>query len=247
MRSTIEEAAPQSTPTDSENSSTKIATTINWRRALLVAFGFCAVILVASAIWIAQQRWSEQAIVRQIEDVGGKVVYASSFDSKIIFSEANQMNEGSFSSFAAFRRVVGVRLSGCEVPDSLMPQIAELKNLRSLAVCNIAARIDGLEHLASLKCLRSLDLQSTRVADREASVISLLKSVEYLNLSRTLLTDAGLSSLQEMKQLKRLRVEGTPVTAEGVKSLSHSIRGLIIDVDNAAQESVTPIISLTSL
>ena len=122
--------------------------------------------------------------------------------------------------------VVVVDLSGTQVTDAGMQELAPLKGLKKLVLGSAKVTDAGLKKLAALKGLQTLDLTGTKVTDEGLKELAPLKGLEELVLNNTQVTGAGLRELAPLTGLHTLFLtycEG--VTDAGLKDLA-GLKGL---------------------
>lgn len=103
------------------------------------------------------------------------------------------------------------------VRDEHMIHLADLPDLRRIAVPTCRVSDVGVEHLKGLTSLESLDLSHTEVTDDGLKYLKEMSELHHLFLSGTQITDGGLEYLKGLANLKWLSLKGTQVTPEGVQ------------------------------
>jgi len=88
---------------------------------------------------------------------------------------------------------------------------------------------NDLANLAGLKNLVKLSLSNSTVTDAGLASLQGLDKLETLNLYHTGITDAGLAHLHGLKALKNLYVYETKVTEAGAKAMQEAVPGVKID------------------
>jgi hypothetical protein len=145
-----------------------------------------AALLLALAPWAtvcARADEAEDHAVKAIEKLNGRIT-------------RDQKAKG--------KPIIGVYLSGTDVTDG------------------------ELKELAGLKQLQNLKLYGTKVTDAGLKELAGLKRLKHLSLYKSEVTDAGLKHLARFKQLKRFNLSKTKVTAKGIAELKKALPDLKI-------------------
>ncbi|MEK6247091.1 MAG: discoidin domain-containing protein [Planctomycetales bacterium] len=151
----------------------------------------------------------EQAAIAKIHELGGTVrSVAANDDSKD----------------------VDFHLSGTELTDEGLNQVAQLKNVVWLNLKDTAITDAGLKYLAGLTGLKKLHLERTAVSDAGLAHLKGLNDLEYLNLYGTKVTDAGVDHLASLKNLKHLYLWKSKVTEDGAEKLRKSLPDLDVNL-----------------
>jgi len=117
------------------------------------------------------------------------------------------------------------------VRDEHMIHLADLPDLRRIAVPTCRVSDVGVEHLKGLTNLRSLDLSRTEVTDDGLKHLKEMSELQHLFLSGTQITDGGLEYLKGLANLKWLSLKGTQATPEGVQRLQEALPSCKIEYD----------------
>jgi hypothetical protein len=142
---------------------------------------------------------SEDAIVKFVQQLGGRVQRDEEADSK---------------------PVVLVFLGSTKVTDKDIPKLKNLKTLRELFLPNTKVTGAGL---SELKTLKVLILINTKLTDAGLKEIKGLQDLETLSLVGAEVTDEGIMELAGLKNLRELYLCFTKVTAEGVAKLKKAL------------------------
>ncbi len=121
---------------------------------------------------------------------------------------------------------VEFHLSGRDLTDQGLAQLAALRNIVSLNLRDTKITGAGLVHLKGLTKLRWLHLERTEIGDTGVEHLAELTNLEYLNLYGTNITDKSLDHLAGLKNLRRLYVWQTGVTADGAERLAAALPNL---------------------
>ncbi len=114
-------------------------------------------------------------------------------------------------------------LTGTDIGDSVLKQVADLTLLQSLKLKGTDVSDAGIEHLAGLSQLKILDLGRTKVSDAALTHLRGMKELNYLVLHHTGVTDAGLVHLKMLKKLRGLNVIESQITSKGVDQLEEDL------------------------
>jgi internalin A len=119
--------------------------------------------------------------------------------------------------------IVRVYLTGKQVTDVGLKELAGLKNLQTLDLRHTKVTDAGLKEIAGLKSLQFLLLNDTQVTDAGLKQVAALKSLQFLHLFYTNVTDAGVKELAGLKRLRWLSLSDTQVTDAGVAELRKAL------------------------
>ncbi len=114
----------------------------------------------------------------------------------------------------SLNKIPGLRLDSCT--DSDLKYLADLTDLRLLALYNPSITDAGLEHLKGLTELEVLYLGRTRITDAGLVHLRGLTGLRGLFLDMTRVTDAGLEHLKSLTRLRDLSLCGTRITDAGL-------------------------------
>ncbi len=148
----------------------------------------------------------EMALIKKIEDSGGRVFQISAADTT---------------------REMSFYLSDKPIGDEQIKDISSVTEVIWLNLAGTDVTDEGLKSLEGMP-LKKLHLEKTKIGDNGLAHLKSFKDLEYLNLYGSKVTDAGLEHLKELKNLKKLYVWKTGVTEEGIKKLNESLPELKI-------------------
>jgi Leucine-rich repeat (LRR) protein len=155
----------------------------------------------------------------------------------------NNGTQDEFSKLVFTGDVRRIYLRNCDIDDTSLKRLEELKELQYLSLEGAKINGDGLvvlkslpalkflslsgtkindeslEHLISLKKLTILQLDDTLVTDRGIAKLTTLSRLEWLYLNRTKVTDTSMPCLGKLRELRFLSLLGTSVTNSGVDEL----------------------------
>jgi tRNA A-37 threonylcarbamoyl transferase component Bud32 len=146
---------------------------------------------------------------------------------------------------AAFPRLSSLRIWGGSVPESAVPSLGALKNLRALEFSAypqgvtpaglhflreltnlediyfnaVGVTNEGLAHLAGAKKLKRLVLWATGITDEGLVHLHDLEQLEVLRLGTNAITPSGLQGLGELPALKELQLYGCPFDDADLREL----------------------------
>src|SRR5262245_30464142 len=202
-------------------------------RGLLLAMLFIACLIA----WKAQHVHRQRQIVRQIESLGGWVVFDYQLERNAAATTAGQPGNAAapptgwrawcrrYLGEDFFGQVHAVSLSGCQIEDvsflseltalrsvnlsgTRVRNLAPLRNLRGLITLKaLGAPVSDLSPLAGLTNLETLDLENTAVSD--LAPLAGLTKVQVLALAGTRVEDV--TPLTGMSQLTELKLFYAPV------------------------------------
>lgn len=150
------------------------------------------------------------------------------------------------------RSIVNLQLYGNGATDAVIPQLAKLHQLESLALSDTSLTGSTLKQLQSLPRLASLVLYRCPVTDEHVSQLASLSSLNDIGLSQTLITDKGLRELAVLSGLRRLWLDKTMVTGSGfnVPSSFPAVEAIFLQgcpVTDAGLESISHLSNLDHL
>ena len=132
---------------------------------------------------------------------------------------------------ASFLEVVNsVDLSGQEVADSLLQDVAKLTSITELILDRTGLNNRQLGLLRSVKTLKRLSLNDTQITDLGLAHLSSLNRLESLDLRHTSMSDEGLRHVVKLAKLKELVLGDTRVTDEGLALLQNLRHLEILDL-----------------
>ena len=120
-------------------------------------------------------------------------------------------------------------LSGTQVGDDGLAQLAHLDKLEDLDISAMRVNGRGLKNLKSLRKLRRLNLARCRpMADADLENLEALNHLESLQLDAPELSDAGIAHLRRIPSLKEVDLARSKITPRGVASLRAAIPGIVV-------------------
>ncbi len=112
-------------------------------------------------------------------------------------------------------------LQPVELSPELVPLIARLTGLKSLALGEVRVSPKDLARIASLPALEVIN-PSLGLSDAGMAEIAKMRTLKRLNLGPDRMTDKGLASLGQLKSLEELNLYGNPaLTDDGLKALAN--------------------------
>ena len=141
-----------------------------------------------------------------------------------------QVTDASLKEVAKLQNLERLHLSGTQITDEGLKEVAKLQKL---IVLSLATKItdEGLVDVAKLQKLTLLNLSRTQVTDAGLKDVAKLQKLTDLILSRTQITDAGLKDVAKLKQLERLSLTDTQITDEGLVDVAklQNLKSLILN------------------
>ena len=122
-------------------------------------------------------------------------------------------------------------LYGSRVTDKGLEYVAQMPQLKALALDKVGISDAGLDRLSGLDGLVELHLSHTQVSDAGLLYLQNLDSLRSLNLGHTRVTDRGLEQLSAMSNLRELYLNGAPVTADSIERLKGELPELEVYSD----------------
>jgi hypothetical protein len=156
---------------------------------------------------------AEERAVRAVQRLGGEVVRAEAAPSgpvvEVVLS-GSDVNDAGLRELAGLKHLRALRLEGTPVSGTGLSHLADLEELERLHLGGTRVGDAGLKGLAGLKRLRVLDLRGTRVTGAGLKELAGLQQLQELDLTDSRVTGPGLSALAGLKQLRTLSVTETP-------------------------------------
>ena len=115
--------------------------------------------------------------------------------------------------------ITGVSLNKATQLETVVPLLAQLRDLEMLNLSNPALREADVRALQGLPKLNSLGLMGTPIGDEALTVLKTLPELRELNIIGTKVTDAGLVNLEGLKKLEYLGLKSTAITDAGLEHL----------------------------
>jgi len=112
--------------------------------------------------------------------------------------------------------VMEVGLTGADLTDDGVAELAGLKALTSLRIGATGITDEGLKHLAGMTALTELNIGETRITDAGLKHLAPLTALTRLDVRRTRVKDSGLNSIGELKNLTALVLTATEITDDGL-------------------------------
>jgi hypothetical protein len=181
---------------------------LKWTAGLVLL----AVVLVATATWLAYCRYTENQHKSLKEHPG---IQWETFGPVWFRRFTDKRN------LPVPKRAISFR--GPHSTDEDIALVARVRSLHTLLLDHSPVTDAGLVHLPKLRNLEVLSLFHTQVTDEGLASLSGLVKLRHLNLTDTQVTDKGLQHLESLKQLNTLFLSDTRVTPEGVARLKLAI------------------------
>ncbi len=146
------------------------------------------------------------------------------------------------------RKLESLDLFHTSVPDSALPQLADIPKLKSLDLTGSLVTDAGMPCLLSLTKLEYLRLDRTTLTDEGLRILAKHPNLKKLHLSHTRITDEGLEHLATLNCLEVLTLNATMVTDEGLRHLAKlNLTELKLSDTVLSGEGLAALRTLTSL
>ena len=135
------------------------------------------------------------------------------------------------SSFPWTEEMPEFQITAPKLTDKGLASIARFKSVQVLSLINTQVTDAGLKHLADLPELKHLALYGAKLTDKAAPQLARLRNIVSLELGNTAFGDDGLKGLEPLTSLAQLGLRETQVTDAGLKHL-HGRNLVLVDVRN---------------
>lgn len=146
---------------------------------------------------------------------------------------------------------VALDLTGVQLTESQLAQIATLSSLRRLTVPNTKLTDVGLQKLGTLTNLTSLGMWQTRITDEGLQHVNKLTNLTYLSVDGNgrRITNEGLAHLSDLRKLSWLCLSYTGVTDNGMHHLTKlpSLQRLDIHHTEISDQGLKDIMQIKTL
>ena len=115
-----------------------------------------------------------------------------------------------------------------KISDAGVAHLGRLPRLRMVDISNSSLTDEGVKHLASLPALEELSIEGKSFTDQSLLDLSRSSRLKSLTLrgDTSAITDKGLAPLGKLKGLKRLYLQNSKISAEAREALIKAIPGL---------------------
>jgi internalin A len=192
----------------------------------------CAYALVLGCVFGARGDDAEDASVKWVEAVGGKLKRDDKAPGKpVVGLDLNfnkKVTDDGLKNVTGLKNLKSLSLFFNEhITDAGMKHVKELAALESLVLNSTGVGDAGVAELKGLKNLKQLSTAGcTRMTDKSTETIKGFADLEDLTLPSTI-TDAGAKNLVGLKKLKKLYLGGcTSLTDEAVKQIAANLPDL---------------------
>ena len=195
----------------------RIAVSLRMFVAILVLLG------VGSALWIGVPAYRQRMAIREIERLGGEIVYQRPVGPGWLRKVVGHENWTAFDivesvQFRPSRETFSKRYGDFPVsfPNNQQPWT------------EIGVEVDdsSLASIRRLSKLKECDLSCTNVGDAGIVHVATLDDLEVLNIYSTDVSDASIPLLKRLTKLKELHLAWTKVTESGIADLRRALPGL---------------------
>ena len=204
-------------------------------------------------------RYSAERIAAAKElalQLGGKIKEDADGNVTLLDMAAGRswVDDAQMQEILVFERLTSLTVEGPSITDFLVPRIAELQGLTSLAMHNTLIGDEGIGQLTGLKSLKTIDLRvAPMVSDASMQSLAAMPQLRAVRLIGGNVTDAGIATLLALPRLTELDVRNCRgVTIKGIELLAakRSLRVLKIGgpkIDDDVLEVVGRMDHLTGL
>ena len=126
-------------------------------------------------------------------------------------------------------RYANFRVAGSKFDAKTFALLKDIQNLQELNLSGVQLKDTDLANIAGLKNLERLNLSGSSVSDAGLVHLKNLTGLVSLNLFGTKVTDAGLKSLTGLKNLKTIYLFETKATDAGMAALQKALPNVRID------------------
>jgi Leucine-rich repeat (LRR) protein len=112
---------------------------------------------------------------------------------------------------------------GVVATDSILAEVASLKNLRELSIDICPVSDVGIKSIASMRKLEVLVASGTKITDAGLRLVCKLVNLRILDVADTAVTDAGITCLSKLEHLESVTLPGKTVTKEAVGKLQRQL------------------------
>jgi hypothetical protein len=165
------------------------------------------------------------ALAKEVEDVGGKVVWSPSGPQWLYLATQDTGTEifdviTTVDLYNGNNPLKGRGGRNEQVNDDWLQRLSGLTTLRRLDVSNCAIHGEGLRHIAALSGLRELNLTLTPVTDAGLQHLGGLTELRTLGLASTQCTGSGFVHLKALRKLQSVNFHFTPLNDAGLRAIS---------------------------
>ena len=228
-------------------------------RPLWMGLATVALIVAGVGLRIGVPAYWQQALIREIERLGGRVetdprgprwirnlvgdqrmklfdevvkvdLFITSFAGAI--DTQTPVSDATLGCIGRLNGLKFLRLSNTTVTDSGVARLAGLTRLESLSLAMTQVTDGGLVHLKGMTGLKRLYLSETHVTDAGLSQVKGLTNLDLLWINDTLVTDSGVVQLKGLTKLAWLILSNTQVTDKGLAHIQLLPSLRLLDLEN---------------
>ena len=184
------------------------------RTFLLASFGLAFAMATLSSLLSDLRR--EQAVVGQIRAVDGRVAFTSrGYDLlgnvRFVSFESNSPGQARVAAgLCQLQHLEYVELNTAQVTDDMVPHLARIPKLKSLAVGSTQITPAGLRRLRSAPGLTSISLTGQAIDDDLLQAVADLPQLQSVMLYHTRVTNRGLRALDKLPHLRHVHLVDCP-------------------------------------
>lgn len=173
----------------------------------------------------AEQRRAALAFAAEINELGGKVIFAPTGPQWLYLATADHGTElfdvpTTVDMYNGNNPLKGKGGKNERVTDDWLARLSTVSTLRRIDLSNCAIQGHGLRHLASLTGLRELNLTLTPVNDDGLKHLAGLTEIRMLGLASTQCTGAGFAHLKQLQKLESVNFHFTPFNDAGIAAIA---------------------------
>jgi hypothetical protein len=165
------------------------------------------------------------ALQAEIEDIGGKIHFASSAPQWLYLAASDAATDLfetpiTIDLYNGNNPLKGRGGKNERVTDAWLERLSGLTSLQKLDISNCQIQGDGLRHVGTLTGLQALNLTLTPVSDDGLAHLGTLTELRNLGLASTQCTGTGFSHLTALKKLENVNFHYTPLNDAGLRAIS---------------------------
>jgi hypothetical protein len=173
----------------------------------------------------ARRRHAALAVAKEVEGVGGKVVWTPAGPQWLYLATGDEGLEifdaiTTVDLYNGNNPLKGKGGRNEQVTDQWLERLFGLTTLRRLDISNCAIQGHGLRHIAELTGLRELNLTLTPVTDDGLKHLAGLIELRKLGLASTQCDGTGFVHLKSLRKLEDVNFHFTPLSDEGLQAIS---------------------------
>lgn len=237
---------------------------------LWMLFAFIAVVSIPLAVWNYREHQYRRrlaavtALQRHADSVGVLVDSPNPQASRTLnawedvlgrddvvvnVSCTTSLSDEELSAILCFPKLRVLRLSGSDVTDTQLRDIAALRSIDYLYLDGTSITDEGVSHLGALRSMRILDLGNTKVTGATLDRLSSMTQLETLVLHETQLDDAGVRQLSSQRSVRELDLGQTKISGAAIEDLARmtQLENLRLHKNDIRDAALRPLRDLRNL